>query len=43
MTHSLQGNRVSPTNPFNRFELGETEQSIAERFEKQVALYPDRA
>ncbi len=34
--------RVRPTNSFAEFKLGEIEQSIPDRFEKQVAEYPDR-
>ena len=37
-----QSNRVSPTNPFVRFTAEEVEQSIADRFEQQVARFPDR-
>ena len=36
------GNAVHPTNPFVRFEEEEVEQSIVDRFEQQVAKFPDR-
>ena len=42
MEQSLHNNRVCPTNPFIKFEKEEIEQSIPERFEKQVVMYPDR-
>jgi len=42
MEQSLLNNRVCPTNPFIKFEKEEIEQSIPERFEKQVVMYPDR-
>ncbi len=34
--------KVVPANPFVRFERTEIEQSVCERFEKQVGKYPDR-
>jgi len=34
--------RVRPTNDFEQFERAEVEQSIPDRFEKQVARYTDR-
>ena len=34
--------KIVPANPFVPFERTEIEQSIAERFEKQVAKYPER-
>jgi amino acid adenylation domain-containing protein len=34
--------RVCPTNPFTEFRREEIEQSIADRFARQVAEYPDR-
>ena len=39
---SAQRRRVSPSDPFVRFEGTEIEQSIGHRFEQQVRLYPDR-
>ncbi|HEV8344582.1 MAG TPA: AMP-binding protein [Candidatus Binatia bacterium] len=39
---SSQTRRVSPTNPFIEFHNEEIEQSISDRFEQQVARYPDR-
>ncbi len=35
-------NRARPTNPFIEFKMEEIEQSIPERFEQIVQLYPDR-
>ena len=37
-----RGERVRPTNPFIEFKKEEIEQSIPERFEQMVRLYPDR-
>ena len=34
--------KVVPANPFVRFETTEIEQSVCERFEKQVSKYPER-
>ena len=42
MEQPRHNNQVRPTNPFIKFEKTEIEQSIPERFEKQVAMYPDR-
>ena len=39
---SAQGQRVHPTNDFLRFDKGEIEQSIPDRFEKQVDKYPHK-
>lgn len=36
------GRRVRPTNAFIEFEKEEIEQSISQRFERQVTRYPDR-
>jgi non-ribosomal peptide synthetase component F len=38
----IEYRRVSPTNDFIRFEEGEIEQSIPDRFEQQVRKYPNR-
>lgn len=38
----IQEQRVHPTNEFFRFDRKEIEQSIPDRFEKQVEKYPDR-
>ena len=38
----MHGHRVHPTNPFIEFKKEEIEQSIPERFEQIVQLYPDR-
>lgn len=40
--HALPGKRVRPTNAFIEFKKEEIEQSIPERFEKQVRSSPDR-
>ena len=37
-----RGNRVRPHNPFQEFSREEVEQSVAERFEKQVQLFPQK-
>jgi amino acid adenylation domain-containing protein len=37
-----QRRRIGPTNAFVEFKREETEQSISERFEQQVAKYPDQ-
>ena len=37
-----RGDRVRPTNPFIEFKKEEIEQSIPDRFEKMVRMYPDR-
>jgi amino acid adenylation domain-containing protein len=46
MNNSLQQLRqrrhVSPTNPFIKFNKEDVEQSIGERFQKQVHMYPER-
>lgn len=39
---STLGGRVGPTNPFTEFEKQGIEQSIPDRFEQQVAKYPER-
>ena len=38
----MNGHCVGPTNPFVEFKKTEVEQSIADRFEQQVAKYPER-
>src|SRR5262245_2228343 len=40
--HSMDGHCAGPTNPFVEFKKTEIEQSIAARFEQQVAKYGDR-
>ena len=40
-TSIIEG-RVGPTNPFIEFEKQEIEQSIPDRFEQQLAKYPER-
>ncbi|MFQ5684549.1 MAG: AMP-binding protein [Candidatus Binatia bacterium] len=37
-----RSDRVRPTNPFVKFKKEDIEQSIPDRFEKMVRLYPDR-
>ncbi len=39
---SMQDRRIRPTNAFVKFKKEEIEQSIPDRFEKQVRRYPDR-
>jgi amino acid adenylation domain-containing protein len=39
---SSQTRRAGPTNPFIEYHNEEIEQSISDRFEQQVARYPDR-
>jgi non-ribosomal peptide synthetase component F len=41
-SRSAESIRVRPTNTFTEFEQEEIEQSIAERFAKQVAMFPQR-
>jgi len=40
--HAASARRVRPTNAFLEFTRDEVEQSVPERFEKQVLLYADR-
>jgi len=42
MQQSYRGDRVRPTNPFIEFKKEEIEQSIPDRFEQMIRLYPDR-
>ncbi len=39
---SIESRRVRPNNPFTEFKQEEIEQSIAERFTRQAAMYPNR-
>ena len=39
---SIESRRVRPNNPFTEFKQEEIEQSIAERFTRQAAMYPGR-
>ena len=42
MQQSHRGDRVRPTIPFIEFKKEEVEQSIPDRFEQMVHLYPNR-
>jgi amino acid adenylation domain-containing protein len=42
VTDSRSATSVHPTNAFVRFEKGDIEQSIPDRFEQEVAAHPDR-
>jgi amino acid adenylation domain-containing protein len=37
----MQRHHVSPTNPFTKFNKEDVEQSICERFQQQVRMYPE--
>ena len=41
-TQVIHRQRIGPTNPFAEFKKEDIEQSIPDRFEHQVARYPDR-
>ena len=41
-SNTIPGQRVGPSNPFIVFQKEEIEQSIPDRFEKMVRMYPDQ-